>query len=248
MGDSLTGRPIGVGGFPLGILVLAFKDWLTARSGPLLDFVHARLAGSAPLRRTALAKYTRALHDRHRRFAVSFQGDEDLIRRFLTGWPWRTGSAVETARTVDQVLGALRDTPQIMALARNPLLLTMIAYPYDFVYAHPDQVLPHTRAEFYRQVIDSPPIDRRRTRTAFHLGEPLTVPEIAEEPRTAPVPSDVPESPDWVWRPFARGADDSPVRIAGRIAVIVDRADGDTWASMPVPDPRIVALVLEALI
>ncbi|MFF7265840.1 NACHT domain-containing protein [Streptomyces sp. NPDC008159] len=88
--------------------------------------------------------------------------DEHLIRRFLNGWPWRTGTPVETSSTVDQVLGALRDTPQIMALARNPLLLTMIAYLYDFVYAGTDQVLPHTRAEFYKQVIDSLLIDRRR--------------------------------------------------------------------------------------
>ncbi|MGJ5826293.1 NACHT domain-containing protein [Streptomyces ossamyceticus] len=88
--------------------------------------------------------------------------DEHLIRRFLNGWPWRPDTALEPESTVDQVLGALRDTPQIMALARNPLLLTMIAYLYDFVYAGTDQVLPHTRAEFYKQVIDSLLIDRRR--------------------------------------------------------------------------------------
>lgn len=93
--------------------------------------------------------------------------DEHLIRRFLNGWPWRTGTAVETASTVDQVLRALRDTPQIMALARNPLLLTMIAYLYDFVYADTDQVLPHTRAEFYKQVIDSLLIDRHRRQSKF---------------------------------------------------------------------------------
>lgn len=361
MGDALASWPIGVGGFLLGILVLAAKDWLGDKAKLLLDFAYTRLAGSALLRRTALAKYTRALYDRHRRFAVSFQVDEDLklpmesvyvplrgaradgapgelaadlraerhsvvlgvpgagktmllrhevlmwarervrlgdgaeehpggggrarrrrrvdlgelrdvpvllelhrlnkapelslaqhivehfgrhdfpgadkwvrralergdltlyfdgldevstelrpqvadrikqfteeysacrvvvtcriavydgwfadrfgqtlrvrdfdehlIRRFLNGWPWRAGTAAETARTVDQVLGALRDTPQIMALARNPLLLTMIAYLYDFVYAGTDQVLPHTRAEFYKQVIDNLLIDRRR--------------------------------------------------------------------------------------
>ncbi|UUU23809.1 NACHT domain-containing protein [Streptomyces sp. DSM 40750] len=361
MGDVLASWPIGVGGFLLGILALAAKDWLGGKAKLLLDFAYSRLAGSALLRRTALAKYTLALYDRHRRFAVSFQVDEDLklpmesvyvplrgaradgapgelaadlraerhsvvlgvpgagktmllrhevlmwarervrvedgdgertggggrrrrrrrvdlgeprdipvllelhrlnkapelplsqhivehfgrhdfpgadkwvrralergdltlyfdgldevstelrprtadrikqfteeysacrvvvtcriavydgwfadrfgqtlrvrdfdehlIRRFLNGWPWRAGTAAETARTVDQVLGALRDTPQIMALARNPLLLTMIAYLYDFVYAGTDQVLPHTRAEFYKQVIDNLLIDRRR--------------------------------------------------------------------------------------
>ncbi|WP_406331619.1 NACHT domain-containing protein [Streptomyces sp. NBC_00203] len=92
--------------------------------------------------------------------------DEHLIRRFLGGWPWRAGTATDT---VDQVLGALRDTPQIMSLARNPLLLTMIAYLYDFVYAGTDQVLPHTRADFYKQVIGSLLADRRQTSYALPL-------------------------------------------------------------------------------
>ncbi|MEU6550408.1 NACHT domain-containing protein [Streptomyces sp. NPDC046915] len=87
--------------------------------------------------------------------------DEHLIRRFLGGWPWQAGTA-EATSSVDQLLGALRDTPQIMSLARNPLLLTMIAYLYDFVYAGTDQVLPHTRADFYKQVTDNLLIDRRR--------------------------------------------------------------------------------------
>ncbi|MFC9685177.1 NACHT domain-containing protein [Streptomyces sp. NPDC056948] len=85
--------------------------------------------------------------------------DEHLIRRFLGGWPWQAGTASDS---VEQLLGALRDTPQIMSLTRNPLLLTMIAYLYDFVYAGTDQVLPHTRSEFYKQVIDNLLIDRRR--------------------------------------------------------------------------------------
>ncbi|WP_369260816.1 NACHT domain-containing NTPase [Streptomyces sp. R35] len=92
--------------------------------------------------------------------------DEHLIRRFLGGWPWRAGTATDT---VDQVLGALRDTPQIMSLARNPLLLTMVAYLYDFVYAGTDQVLPHTRADFYKQVIGSLLADRRQTSYALPL-------------------------------------------------------------------------------
>jgi hypothetical protein len=47
-----------------------------------------------------------------------------------------------------------------MQLARNPLLLTLIAYLYDFKYADTGQALPHTRAEFYRQVVDD--LFRRR--------------------------------------------------------------------------------------
>ncbi|WP_306321628.1 MULTISPECIES: NACHT domain-containing NTPase [unclassified Streptomyces] len=85
--------------------------------------------------------------------------DEHLIRRFLRGWPWP-----ETLEgdTVDRLLGALRDTPQLMPLARNPLLLTMIAYLYSTVYAATGDTLPHTRADFYKEVIGSLLDDRQR--------------------------------------------------------------------------------------
>ncbi|MGK5732044.1 NACHT domain-containing protein [Streptomyces sp. URMC 124] len=91
--------------------------------------------------------------------------DEHLIRRFLGGWPWPEGTATET---VEQLMAALRDTPQLMPLARNPLLLTMIAYLYSYVYAGTDQVLPHTRADFYKQVVDNLLIDQRRRPTFAH--------------------------------------------------------------------------------
>ncbi|MGR4852422.1 NACHT domain-containing protein [Streptomyces sp. LARHCF252] len=338
MGDVLGTWSVGLGGFLLGIAVLALKDWLGAKAKVLLDFLYRRFAGSRLLRRAALAKYTREVYRRHKEFPVSFQVDEalklpmtsvyvplrggsgdqlaaslrearhsvvlgvpgagktmllrhealmwarqriregrrrvdlgdlrdipvllelhrlnkdatagleqhivrhferhgfpragtwvagaldrgdlalyldgldevnsdirdrivdmikdfaethpecrlvvtcrvavyegqftefhqtlrvqdfdeHLIRRFLGGWPWQAGTASDS---VEQLLGALRDTPQIMSLARNPLLLTMIAYLYDFVYAGTDQALPHTRSEFYKQVIDNLLIDRRR--------------------------------------------------------------------------------------
>ncbi|MFI1171597.1 NACHT domain-containing protein [Streptomyces melanogenes] len=91
--------------------------------------------------------------------------DEHLVRRFLHGWPWPQHLAPDT---VEQLLGALRDTPQLMPLARNPLLLTMIAYLYSNVYAGTDQVLPHTRADFYKQVTDSLLGDRRRDARFSH--------------------------------------------------------------------------------
>ncbi|GAA3774786.1 NACHT domain-containing protein [Streptomyces phyllanthi] len=347
MGSALQTWSVGVGGFLLGIAVLALKDWIGAKGRLLLDFLYGRFAGSRLLRRAALTKYVRELHRRHKEFPVSFQADEalklpmesvyvplwggrpgdgtrermeaalrrarhsvvlgvpgagktmllrhetlmwarrrirddrrrvdlgdlrdipvllelhrlnkdpelsleqhivrhfarhgfpradnwvnraleqgrlalyfdgldevstdlralavellkefrdtyadcrivvtcrvavyegqftefdqtlrvrdldeHLIRRFLGGWPWRAGTAADS---VDQLLGALRDTPEIMQLARNPLLLTLIAYLYDFRYGGTDQVLPHTRAEFYKQVIDDLLSDRRR-RSAF---------------------------------------------------------------------------------
>jgi hypothetical protein len=86
--------------------------------------------------------------------------DEHLVRRFLSGWPWRAGTGRDT---VDRLLAALRATPQIMSLARNPLMLTMIAYLYDYVYADSGQALPHTRADFYRKVIGHLLDDRQGT-------------------------------------------------------------------------------------
>ncbi|GLZ30355.1 hypothetical protein Lesp02_25440 [Lentzea sp. NBRC 105346] len=64
--------------------------------------------------------------------------DERLVRRFLRQWPGLD--------SVEQVMTALRDNPRIMQLARNPLLLTMIAYLYGN-----GQTLPHSRAEFYQE-------------------------------------------------------------------------------------------------
>jgi hypothetical protein len=48
-------------------------------------------------------------------------------------------------KSVEQLIQNLRAKPKIMALARNPLLLTIIAY----LYTDTPFVLPHSRAEFY---------------------------------------------------------------------------------------------------
>ncbi|MFJ5971192.1 NACHT domain-containing protein [Streptomyces sp. NPDC093060] len=87
--------------------------------------------------------------------------DDRLIQRFLHGWPWPRGLVADT---VEQLLGALRDTPQLKPLARNPLLLTMIAHLYSYEYAGTDQVLPHNRADFYNEVTVSLLRDRDRDR------------------------------------------------------------------------------------
>jgi predicted NACHT family NTPase len=65
------------------------------------------------------------------------------IRQFLT--PWKASLPPE--KSVEQLLQTLRDRPRIVELARNPLLLTIIAY----LYADTPFVLPHSRAEFYQQ-------------------------------------------------------------------------------------------------
>ena len=52
-------------------------------------------------------------------------------------------------KSVDESLGRLSDRPRIMAMARNPLLLTIIAY----LYSDTPFQLPHSRAEFYDRAI-----------------------------------------------------------------------------------------------
>ncbi|MCF2526001.1 NACHT domain-containing protein [Yinghuangia soli] len=74
--------------------------------------------------------------------------DDRLMRRFLEAWP----GLPEGRSTVEQLMAALRNAPRVMQLARNPLLLTMIAWLYSEVYVHSGKRLPHSRAEFYNEV------------------------------------------------------------------------------------------------
>lgn len=68
--------------------------------------------------------------------------DDQQIQRFLSAWatemPWD--------KSVEHLVTTLSERPRILALARNPLLLTIIAYLYcDTLF-----VLPHSRAAFYK--------------------------------------------------------------------------------------------------
>jgi NACHT domain-containing protein len=72
--------------------------------------------------------------------------DDQQILSFL--YPWQ--AAMPADRSVQHLMQTLHDRPRIMALARNPLLLTIIAY----LYTDTPNVLPHSRAEFYRQATD----------------------------------------------------------------------------------------------
>jgi len=85
------------------------------------------------------------------------------VRRFLNSWR----SVLPTGKDVDQLLETLRNRPRIMALARNPLLLTIIA----FLYTEPSFLLPSSRAEFYDYAVDvllSPKIGVRNEFKAPH--------------------------------------------------------------------------------
>ncbi|WP_052166274.1 NACHT domain-containing protein [Methylobacter tundripaludum] len=68
------------------------------------------------------------------------------IRQFLNAW----APDMPVDKSVDQLLGTLQDRPRLKDLARNPLLLTIIAY----LYADTEHVLPHSRAEFYKLATD----------------------------------------------------------------------------------------------
>jgi len=71
---------------------------------------------------------------------------DQQIHQFLM--PWEKDMPPE--KSIEQLIFALRDKPRIMALARNPLLLTIIAY----LYSDTEFILPHSRAEFYSKATD----------------------------------------------------------------------------------------------
>ena len=68
------------------------------------------------------------------------------IRLFLK--PWEVDMPEE--KSIEQLMNMLLDRPQIMTLARNPLLLSIIAY----LYTDTSFVLPHSRVEFYQKATD----------------------------------------------------------------------------------------------
>ncbi|MEJ6487977.1 NACHT domain-containing protein [Nostoc punctiforme UO1] len=72
--------------------------------------------------------------------------NDQQIREFLV--PWKADMPAD--KSVEQLIQTLHDRPRIMDLARNPLMLTIIAY----LYADTSVVLPHSRAEFYRKATD----------------------------------------------------------------------------------------------
>ncbi|WP_212667020.1 NACHT domain-containing NTPase [Acaryochloris marina] len=72
--------------------------------------------------------------------------DDQQIRKFMR--PWEQDQSDD--KSVEQLLKTLQDRPRIMELARNPLMLTIIAY----LFTDTAFVLPHSRAEFYQKATD----------------------------------------------------------------------------------------------
>jgi hypothetical protein len=94
--------------------------------------------------RSAVYRDELAQHTQQKREIVDF--NDQQIRLFLRAFE----PDMPPERSAQHLLGSLRDRPRIKALARNPLLLTIIA----FLYTDTEFVLPHSRAEFYRQATD----------------------------------------------------------------------------------------------
>jgi hypothetical protein len=134
---------------------------------------------------------------------------EFLIRRFLHGWAKAWADVVlakETRRvepladdTVERLMRELHNAPQLMALAKNPFLLTMIAFLYSSEYAESGQALPHTRVAFYSEVTDALLKDRSRP-TAY----PYSIKRR-------------------VLRDLALTAQDVPSRVQDRLALPADQ-------------------------
>lgn len=72
--------------------------------------------------------------------------NEQEIVRILNNW----GPDMTAEKSPEQLMQILRDQPHIMSLARNPLLLSIIVYLYNYSLYD----LPVTRSEFYRQATD----------------------------------------------------------------------------------------------
>ena len=71
---------------------------------------------------------------------------DQQIQNFLMSWP-----DPPPDKPIEQLIASLSERPAILALARNPLLLTIVAFLYTDMA---DFVLPYSRTEFYTQAVD----------------------------------------------------------------------------------------------
>ncbi|MBV9761673.1 MAG: NACHT domain-containing protein [Acidobacteriaceae bacterium] len=87
---------------------------------------------------------------------------DQQIRAFLRSW---AADMRTHGKSVDQLMAALLERPAIMLLARNPLMLTIIAW----LYTDTTVILPHSRSEFYRTATELLLYDWKRENNAFQL-------------------------------------------------------------------------------
>lgn len=69
--------------------------------------------------------------------------DQQQIRKFLNSW----STEMPDGKSIEQLMKILQDRPNILLLATNPLMLTIIAYMHTDTH----HILPHSRSEFYEQ-------------------------------------------------------------------------------------------------
>jgi predicted NACHT family NTPase len=108
------------------------------------DFLHEHECRAIITCRTAVY-HSEFANEVERTLEVREFSDQQ-IRSFLEGWK----DHIPAEKSIEQLIQTLRDRPQILVLARNPLLLSIIAY----LYTNPRFVLPHSRAEFYQEATD----------------------------------------------------------------------------------------------
>ncbi|NJL28502.1 MAG: hypothetical protein HC897_11745 [Thermoanaerobaculia bacterium] len=70
--------------------------------------------------------------------------DDQQIQRFLGAW----ATEMPLGKSVAHLIATLDERPRVLELARNPLLLTIIAW----LYSDTPFVVPHSRTELYREV------------------------------------------------------------------------------------------------
>lgn len=71
---------------------------------------------------------------------------DSQIYQFLESWP-----NMPPEKSIDELMKNLRERPRIMALARNPLLLTIVT----FLYSDKEEfVLPYYRTDFYDRAVN----------------------------------------------------------------------------------------------
>jgi hypothetical protein len=92
------------------------------------------------------AVYRRDFDDIAQRTLEIVEFSDQQIQNFLMSWP-----EPPSDKPIEQLIASLSERPAILALARNPLLLTIVAFLYTDMA---EFQLPYSRTEFYTQAVD----------------------------------------------------------------------------------------------
>lgn len=92
------------------------------------------------------AVYRRDFDDIAERTLEIVEFSDQQIQNFLMSWP-----EPPPEKPIEQLIASLSERPAILALARNPLLLTIVAFLYTDTA---EFQLPYSRTEFYTQAVD----------------------------------------------------------------------------------------------